>query len=150
MYGNPFADPLEGDGEITTASSKCLGAGGGQPSISERGHAAMSTSVADGSVEHGPLYFEDPLLTGGSNDGRFAWTWEDYVGILYGDGRFLLNTCGLAVSAVVYPPWTAVRSAGFDLTSHEAESRDRDDTRLHNRHPSQVRGSALPSVRTSS
>ncbi len=113
MYGNPFVDPLPDQTEVSTASSRRVAMMESERLTSTRDQERISTNSADGAVEHGPLYFEDPLLAGGSNNGRFAWTWEDYVGILYGGGRFLFNATVIPVSTVSSAPWTMARSTGF-------------------------------------
>jgi hypothetical protein len=115
-YGDPFRDPYAGVPEVSTASSQRLAELEAAPQHRERDHESMQTQTASGTVVHGPLYFEDDILLTASRDGQFRWTWEDYVGIFYGDGRFLLNGMALPVSMGVYPPWTPAYSTGEDLS----------------------------------
>jgi hypothetical protein len=66
----------------------------------------------DGTVTHGPLFFEDGFEDQGSEDGQFAWTGEDYLQMFYWRGRFLVNALCFPVSAVVTPPWVVMASDG--------------------------------------
>jgi hypothetical protein len=107
---NPFADEFQAQPPVTTASVDGVHASGLASAIRVRPYEGMVRGPLDGSVIHGPLYFEDPFETKGSEDGRFAWTWEDYLQVFYWRGRFLLNAVFIPVSAVVQPPWTDVSS----------------------------------------
>jgi len=109
---NPFRDELEGRQEMATASVEGVRAAKTTPSVRQRGYASFELRSEDLGVTHGPLYFEDPFEDKGSEDGRFAWTGEDYLQIFYWRGRFLLNTVFFPVSAVVTPPWTLMESDG--------------------------------------
>lgn len=57
----------------------------------------------------GKILFEDQ----GDNDNTFAWTWQDYLAMPYGPGRFLLNTMLWPVSAAVTGPGTSMVSDGI-------------------------------------
>ncbi len=109
---NPFRDELEGRQEMTTASVEGARAAEATPSIRQRDFARVELRPENMDVTHGPLYFEDPFEDKGSEDGRFAWTGEDYLQMFYWRGRFLLNTVLFPVSAVVTPPWTVMESDG--------------------------------------
>ena len=113
MFNNPFRDTgpsqvvlthpsVEGYRAIEVAESKPL----------MRPHQEMTCAPNSGAVTHGPLYFEDPYEEKGSEDGKFAWTSEDYLHVFYWRGRFLLNAVFFPVSAVVQPPWRDVESDG--------------------------------------
>lgn len=116
-YADPFRDPYAGEPEVGTASSFALAEMEVQPSAPrQRDHEPMVSRLEDGTVVHGPLYFEDNLLLKASNDDQFCLTWEDYVGFPLGDGRFLLNFFLSPVSMVVYPPWTAAHTASDNLS----------------------------------
>ncbi|MCH8966799.1 MAG: hypothetical protein IID43_03905 [Planctomycetes bacterium] len=110
---NPFVD-VPGDREaITTASVDIARAFGGQRTVLRRDTAVTQLTAVDGTVTHGPLYFEDPFEDQGSEDGRFAWTAEDVVQPIAWWGRFLLNAVSFPVSVVVTPPWVVMASDGY-------------------------------------
>jgi hypothetical protein len=77
---------------------------GDWPAVEAVGHG--------GTVSHWPLWFEDPFEDKGSDDGRFAVTWEDYVAWPYTTGRWLVDFLALPVSIVVTPPFTIMSSDG--------------------------------------
>ncbi len=115
----------------TTASVDGIRAADTHPVIRERGHAQTLRRSEDGTVTHGPLYFEDPYEGTGSDDGQFAWTGEDYFQIPYWRARFLLNAIAFPVSAVVTPPWTVMESDG--RLSRRAWGEDHDAQRCVDR-----------------
>jgi len=71
-------------------------------------------------VPHYPLWWEDPFEDKGDGDGLFAWTYADYLAMPYGLGRFIVNTSGWPVSAVVTPPGTAMVSDSVVGRDHDA------------------------------
>jgi len=83
-----------------------------QPEPRQREFAETVVKTADGTVLHTPLYFEDSVEDKGSADGKFAWTWEDFVFVPYWRARFVLNAVMFPVSAIVTPPWTVMASDG--------------------------------------
>lgn len=110
---NPFRDELTSQAAVSTPSAdgvrdaKC-----GEPSELVRPFEEVQLAAADGTLTHGPLYFEDSFEDTGSDDGNFAWTGEDYRHPFYWRGRFLLNAIFFPVSVVVTPPWTVMASDG--------------------------------------
>jgi len=109
---NPFHDELAGQQAVTTASVEGARAAKTTPTVRQRDYPTVELRPEAEGVTHGPLYFEDPFEDKGSEDGRFAWTGEDYLQMFYWRGRFLLNTFFFPVSAVVTPPWTIMESDG--------------------------------------
>jgi len=109
---DPFRDELEGRQEMTTASVEGVRAAQTTPTVRQRDYATFELRAEDEGVTHGPLYFEDSSEDRGSDDGRFAWTGEDYLHLFYWRGRFLVNTVFFPVSAVATPPWTVMESDG--------------------------------------
>jgi len=109
---NPFRDELAGRQEITTASVDGARAAITAPTVRQRDYAAFELQPENEGITHGPLYFEDSSEDKGSDDGRFAWTGEDYLHLFYWRGRFLVNTVFFPVSAVATPPWTVMESDG--------------------------------------
>lgn len=110
---NPYHDELADRQAVTTASVE----GARAAMIAERAVVPPRGSVKvvapkDGTVTHGPLYFEDASEESGSEDGRFAWTNEDFVQIVTWRARFLVNVLLLPVSAVMTPPSQAMASDG--------------------------------------
>ncbi len=72
----------------------------------------VTVVVRDGAVLHAPLFFEDVCVDGGSNDGRFAVTGEDFLQMLLGSGRFHTNALLFPIRAIVTPPWAVMASDG--------------------------------------
>ncbi len=78
----------------------------------QREWRGMPVAAADGTVTHGPLYFEDPFEDKGHGRSTFQIGWEDYLAMPYGLARYLLNGAALPVSLAVTWPWTAMESDG--------------------------------------
>ena len=109
---DPFQDETRQLMNVSTPSVRAVLATDRQPAPRSRPFAPCEYAAVTGSVEHGPLYFEDGLEDGGSDDGKLAWTVEDYIQWMYWDARFLLNVAGLPFSMVVHPTWTVMSSDG--------------------------------------
>jgi len=109
---DPFVDDVPPVSEVTTTSVQGARAAASHPTVPRREFAAVHVEPQDGTVDHWPLWWEDPFEDKGSQDGQFAWTWEDYFYLAYGPGRFLLNTMAFPISAVVTMPGTVMCSDG--------------------------------------
>ncbi len=109
---NPFRDEYANRPPVTTPSVEAVLAADVQPSVQERLGVEKTRCAADGSVAHGPLYFEDPSEEHGSEDGQFKWTGADYAWMVEWRARFLVNLIAFPVSAVVNPPWQTMESDG--------------------------------------
>ncbi len=112
---NPWADDVPRADVVTTASVEGVRAAREdmeRPAQRVVGAERMQIRPEDGTVTHWPLWWEDPFVDKGSQDGLFAWTAEDYLAMPYGLGRNLVNTMGFPISAVVQPPWTVMGSDG--------------------------------------
>ena len=109
---NPFRDEYANRPPVTTPSVEAVMSVKVAPDVQDRQGVEKHRSAEDGSVTHGPLYFEDPTEERGSEDGQFAWTGEDYLWIASWRGRFIANLIALPVSAVVNPPWQVMVSDG--------------------------------------
>ena len=124
----PFTDELAGGPAVTTSSVEAARAMSVQPRLPHRPHAPVEVHLPGGTVTHGPLYFRDPFESTDCDDGRFAWSGEDYLYWLYGPSRFLLNTAFFPVSAAVTPPWRIMKSdarpdpSGLDNGPDDASS----------------------------
>ncbi len=112
LVQNPFVDELAGQREVSTPSVDAVRAAAVQSGFVESHGQPKSLPMIDGSVTHGPLYFEDPYEDTGSDDGKFAWTGEDYLWMFYWRGRYLVNAVAFPVSCAVTPPWTVMVSDG--------------------------------------
>lgn len=111
---NPFQDELAGRQEVTTPSVEGVREAKVTPTpLVREDHEAKTIAAKDGTVAHTPLYFEDPSDELGSNDGKFAWTAEDYWYFFAWRGRFLLNGIFFPVSFVDTPPWQVMESDGI-------------------------------------
>jgi hypothetical protein len=109
---DPFTDELASQRMVTTASVDGARAAQATPTILRRHYEPAIVRAAEGTVTHGPLYFEDGFENLCSDDGRFAWTSEDYLYLSYWHGRSILNGLLLPVSAAIAPPWIVMESDG--------------------------------------
>ena len=109
---NPFTDELSANRAVTTPSMEGVFAADVTPVYRQRPYEPVENLPEDGTVTHGPLYFEDSFADRGDEDGRFAWTGEDYRQLFYWRGRFLLNAAWFPVSVLVTPPWVVMASDG--------------------------------------
>ena len=109
---DPFTDELASQRMVTTASADGARAAQATPTILRRPYEPTTVSAEDGSVTHGPLYFEDGFENLCSDDGEFAWTAEDYLHLSYWHGRFILHGLLFPVSAAITPPWIVMESDG--------------------------------------
>ncbi|MFQ5489188.1 MAG: hypothetical protein ACE5GE_00590 [Phycisphaerae bacterium] len=109
---NPFQDDLPYTSEVTTASVEGARLAPTLPSLQARHFEPMTLEAQSGTVAHWPLWWEDPFEDKGSDDGQFAFTWEDYFCYLYCPGRNLVNTMFFPLSPLLTPPWTTVCSDG--------------------------------------
>ncbi len=110
---NMFADERVPREDMMTQSEREARAATAAPSPVRRIEGSPQEVVGEsGEVVHWPLWFEDPFEDKGSDDGKFAWTWEDYFAIPYSAGRILVNLVGLPASMVVTPPGTPMVSDG--------------------------------------
>ncbi len=116
-WPNMFIDDLPLASSATTATmERAMEGESGDPGRT-RGFAVAHIETQDGTVVHGPLWFEDPVEMSGSDDGRFAVTFEDYMCGLYCMGRFIVNFGALPLSMVVDPPGAMVCSDGIERRS---------------------------------
>ena len=109
---DPFKDDLAGAPAVTTPSVEAALEAQTVITPSDRGFAEVEMASHAAGVEHGPLYFEDGFEDKASDDGKFAWTLEDYWQFLYWRARFGVNLIALPVSFVDTPPWQKMVSNG--------------------------------------
>jgi len=125
---NPFRDDSIPRSEWTTPSAAAVAAQHVTAGVRERPWPPAEASYEPLGVPHWPLWWEDTFEDkGNSAKDRFAWTWEDYVALPYSNGRWLLNTVGWPISAIVTPPGTTMISDGH--LSKQALGYDHDATR---------------------
>lgn len=110
---NPFVDELACAPKVTTPSVETARSIQTTRTEHKRDWDQVVLHSADGAVKHAPLYFEDPFEDQGSQDGKFAWTGEDYFQLFYWRGRYLANLIALPVSLVDTPPWMVMESDGY-------------------------------------
>ncbi len=125
---NPWRDDTPRAADVSTPSTRGLQASGVAAAQRSAGYEPQYVPAQDGTVAHWPLWWEDPFVDKGSEDDHFAWTEEDYIAMPYGLGRFILNTMGWPVSAVMTPPWVVMGSDG--VLSRQALGYDHDAERL--------------------
>ncbi len=112
LIANPFVDELVGAPAVTTPSADGVRASGKPLHLPQPIGEVKQVAAKDGTVTHLPLFFEDASEESGSEDGKFAWTIEDYFQMTTWRGRFALNFVLFPISAVVTPPWMAMESDG--------------------------------------
>jgi hypothetical protein len=135
-YVNPWVDEYPGPEAVSTASVDGIRSRGVVPASRQRDSKPAVVSAQDGTVMHFPLWWEDSFEDKGSDDGQFAWTWEDYFAMPWSYGRMIVNTIGVPVSAVVQPPLPRMGSDG--VLSRQALGYDHDAEWLG------ARGTVLP------
>lgn len=108
----PWHDEIAHAPDVTTNSAEYARSLDVEPAVRNRDCEESTVLMADGTVTHGPLFFEDPYETAGSDDGHFAWTIEDHAYFFSGQFRFLLNYALMPVSVVDTPPWRLMASDG--------------------------------------
>lgn len=109
---NPWLDDLPIVEQVTTASVEGARIAPRKPSAPRRSFAAFRVEPQPGTVSHWPLWWQDPFEDKGSEDGRFAWTAEDYFALAYSPGRFLVNMMGFPASVYLTRPGTVMCSDG--------------------------------------
>ena len=109
---NPFTDELARQQVVTTPSADGVRAEEATTTGLKRSHARVEVATPSGTVTHGPLYFDSGLGKLDSDDGRFAWTCEDYLQLFHWRGRFLFDAAVLPIRAVVTPPCVVMESDG--------------------------------------
>ena len=108
-----FCEPIT-EQDLATASSEFVERAQVRPAERRRDGAEMTCYYTQPCVQHYPLWWEDPFEDKDkiSGNGYAGLTWEDFLAIFYGDGRWLANTILAPVSMVVTPPWRTMRSNG--------------------------------------
>lgn len=109
---NPWRDDSIPASTWTTPSEQGILAAGHQPAIRHRAIESSAAPSVSEEVPHFPIWWEDPFEDQGDLDGRFAWTWQDYLAMPYSYARMHLNTVGWPVSAYVDRPWQSMVSDG--------------------------------------
>ena len=118
---NPWQDDSLPPATWNTPSFEGIRAADKEPVIRHR-EIAVTHVDHQPAVPHYPVGWEDPFESNGDGDGRYAWTWLDYVGMPYGLGRFIVNTIGFPVTVVLLPPGTSMVSDGVIAEGQEFDS----------------------------
>ncbi len=109
---NCFKDDGIPENLWTTPSAEAIAAAKPEPLVRQRGWEPSQARLEPEGSPHFPLWWEDPFEDKGSLDGRYAWTYEDYIALPYSNARWLLNTMLWPASAIVTPPGTTMISDG--------------------------------------
>lgn len=120
---NPWRDDSISPVTWTTPSEQGILAAGHEPHIRQRDFAPADAALVCGEVPHYPLWWEDPFEDKGDEDGRFAWTWQDYFAMPYSYARMHLNTVAWPVSAIVTLPGTPMVSDGYVAPNRDHDAR---------------------------
>ncbi len=85
-----------------------------QPQVQPRPWEQRIVYYQNGSVEHGPLYFQDPYEYIGTNDGQIrTWGPDDLEAFFASPVTLVINGAFLPVKLVDTPPWESVWSHGI-------------------------------------
>lgn len=109
---DPYNDALARQPAPTTASVEGVRSVRSTPSNHRCAFEQATLAAKDGAVIHGPLLMEDPFVVAGSEDGRYAWTSEEFFYWLYGSGHYLISAALVPVSLIHTPIWQAQESDG--------------------------------------
>ncbi|HNQ23659.1 MAG TPA: hypothetical protein PKK06_11250 [Phycisphaerae bacterium] len=113
LRASPFMDIGTEGSQITTPSAEAARASGpGQPSALTRAHEPIVVATEGVAVTHAPLYFETSSEVREVSDDRVVWIARDYMLMLGGPARFLVNLAALPVSLVDTPFWWEMASDG--------------------------------------
>ncbi len=112
LMTNPFQDEFCGTPRIATPSVEGVRAADTMPVLHDRGFVSVDANVADGSVTHGPLFFEDGLEDTWSGDGSFYVRGSDVGQWVAWQARFAINLVAVPYSVIVTPPWGVMVSDG--------------------------------------
>jgi hypothetical protein len=127
-FVDPYANEPAVAPVVTTPSADAVRAAQVEPRMSRRPYASFEVPLSSGAVTHSPLYFEDPFETPKCKNTESAWAGGDYLYVLYGPSRFLVNIALFPVSAVVTPPWCEMADDGLACRNGNRDaSRDRSD-----------------------
>lgn len=110
---NTFADDSYPESHWVTPSAEGVRASGAVAAVRERGWETASAPLEPMTVPHWPLWWEDPFEDKGSDDGQYAWTYEDFVAMPYCFFRYVLDTVAFPASAIVTLPGTPMVSDGY-------------------------------------
>lgn len=109
---NAYVDDSIPNQHWTTPSRDGILASGHEPTNRQRFAEPRPAPHVSYDVPHYPLWWEDPFIAQGDRNDTFAWTWQDYLAMPYGLGRFMLNGLAQPVSVIVTPPGTYMVSDG--------------------------------------
>ena len=109
---NPYVDDTRPASTVTTTSSEGIRIADRGPVHRQRQWEGHQVVYQNNDVTHWPLFFQDPFEDKGSEDGQFAWTWEDYFAIPWCYGRWWANTALVPVSFAVPNPFAVMASDG--------------------------------------
>ncbi len=124
LMTNPFRDEFAGSPPVTTPSVEGILLSDTTPEPYDRGFTTVEAEVADGSVTHGPLLFEDDLDDIWDGDDRFAVSHRDVGQWFVWQGRFAINLVAVGGSMMMTPPWTVMVSDGSPGRSVVGETYD--------------------------
>ena len=127
LMTNTFRDDYSGSPPVTTASVDGVHEAGAAPELQDRGFHSVQAGLADGSVTHGPLLFEDAFGNPWSEDDAFAVTDGELIHWLAWRGRFAVNLVFAGGSMLVTPPWMVMVSDGHPSRSMIGETYDAAD-----------------------
>jgi hypothetical protein len=118
---NLFRDDALSRDTWSTPTQDGILAAGHPAVVRQRNTPPIETPIADASVPHYSLWFEDEFEDKGDGDGKTAWSYADYLALFYSPGRFALNTFCSPVSAIVVPPGVSLVSDGEVGKFHDAK-----------------------------
>lgn len=126
IRSDPFTDAFADERGVTTPSVETARAAEAAEVATNRPYGRHEIGAADGTVAHSPLFFEDPFEEHGSDDSRFAWTYEEGFVFFEGSARFLINIVAFPISAVSTPFGQVMQSDGVASRSVVCRLHDAD------------------------
>jgi len=112
QQANPYVDDTQPASTVATASSQGVHDADRGPVHRQREWAGNEVVYQNNDVTHWPLWFQDPFEDKGSEDGKSAWTWEDYLATPWSYGRWFANLLLVPASIAVPQPFTVMASDG--------------------------------------
>lgn len=108
-------DPYADRRPISTATTEGAAALGSSIRADHREMAEVETRSAAALVTHHPLLFEDAADDLDCyDDGKFAWTLQDYGAGFLSLGRFAANLVAAPISLIDTNPWVLMESDGYN------------------------------------
>ncbi len=112
QYPDVFFDDLPRSQLVTTNSAYRARLVESEPVLRDRGYELTRISEQDGTVVHGPLWFEDEMEDVSAGHPAFEVTGSDLYATAFSPVRFVANVILLPITMLVHPPGEVLCSDG--------------------------------------